>query len=112
MKGSLPSATRTQRRADSDPGFDADPVIHRGPNALLAAEVSLRRLDRDVPEEELDLLQLAARRMAQPSACSPKIVRREPLDARFAGVLADHVPDCLSVKLSPQAFPFSLTRRK
>ena len=46
-------------------------------------------------EQELDLLQFAARRVAQPSTCPPEIVRCEPLDARFAGVLADHVPDCL-----------------
>ena len=47
--------------------FNADPITHRGPNALLAAEVSLRRLDGNVSEQELDLLQFAARRVAQPS---------------------------------------------
>jgi len=29
----------------SDLGFDADPVVNRGSNALLAAEVSLGRLN-------------------------------------------------------------------
>lgn len=40
--------------------FDADPVIHSRADALLAAEISLRRLDRDVSEQELDLLQFAS----------------------------------------------------
>ena len=40
-------------------GFDADVVVHGGSNALLAAEVSLGRLNRDVPEEELDVIQRA-----------------------------------------------------
>ena len=76
-------------------GFDAYTVVDCGANALLAAEVTLGRLNRNVPEEELNLLQFASRRMAQTSTCPPKIVWREPLDARFAGVLADHVPDRL-----------------
>src|SRR5262245_16301022 len=42
--------------------------------------------------------------MAQPGTCPPEVVRSEPLDTRFAGVLAEHVPDCLSVRPSPQAF--------
>jgi hypothetical protein len=35
--------------------FDADPVVNGGVNALLAAEVSFGRLNRHVPEEELNL---------------------------------------------------------
>ncbi len=31
--------------------------------------------------------------MTQPCACHPKVMRREPFNARFAGVLAHHVPD-------------------
>jgi hypothetical protein len=30
--------------------------------------------------------------MTQPGTGPPEIVRLEPLDTRFAGVLADHVP--------------------
>ncbi len=66
MNGSLRPATRTRRRAPSGLCFDADPLIHGGPNALLAAEVWLRRLDGNVSEQELDRLQFAARRVAQP----------------------------------------------
>jgi hypothetical protein len=32
-------------------GFDADPVVNGGSNALLAAQVPLGSLNRDVPEE-------------------------------------------------------------
>jgi hypothetical protein len=36
--------------------LDADPVIDRGSNPLLAAEVTFGRLHRNVPQEKLDLL--------------------------------------------------------
>ena len=76
-------------------GFDAQAIVNGSPNSLLAAEVPLGRLNGDVPEEELNLLEFAARRMAQPSTRSPEIVRREPLNTRFTGVLANEMPDCL-----------------
>jgi hypothetical protein len=41
-------------------GLDTDPVVHGGSDALLAAKVSLDRLNRDVPQEELNLFQFAA----------------------------------------------------
>jgi hypothetical protein len=41
---------------------------------LLAAQVSLGGLDRDVTEEKLDLFKLAAGGMTQPSACSPQVM--------------------------------------
>ena len=47
-------------RRNSGRGLDSDLVVYGGSNSLRAAEVSLRRLHRDVPEEELDLLQFAA----------------------------------------------------
>ena len=60
MKGATVGHS-TQRLVPSGLCFDADPIIHCGPNALLAAEVSLRRLDGNVSEQELDLLQFASR---------------------------------------------------
>ena len=64
-------------------------------NALLAAQITFSRLDGDVPEKKLYLLQFSTRGMAQPGARSAKIVRRKPLDTCFVGVLADDVPDGL-----------------
>jgi hypothetical protein len=35
--------------------LDADLVVHRGPNSPFASEVSLGGLDREMPEEKLNL---------------------------------------------------------
>jgi hypothetical protein len=45
-------------------GFNSQSVVHGNPELLLASEVALRRLDGDVAEQELDLIQLPARQMA------------------------------------------------
>src|SRR3981081_802477 len=49
-------------------GFDSDGIIDRRPNPLLAAKVSLGRLNRDMSQQELDLLQFASGSMTQTSA--------------------------------------------
>jgi hypothetical protein len=53
------SATLPEPR-DSGIWFDSDAIIDRRPNPLLAAKVSLGRLNRDMSQQELDLLQFAA----------------------------------------------------
>jgi hypothetical protein len=78
----------------SGPRLDANAVIDGRLNALLAAEVPLGRLNRDVSEQELNLLQLATRRMAESDTCPPEVMRREPINARFTGVVPNDVPDC------------------
>jgi hypothetical protein len=78
---------------DSALRFNADAIIDGAANALLAAQVPLGRLDRNVPEKKLNLLQFATRRMAEPGTRPAKIVWCKPLYACFAGVLADHAPD-------------------
>ena len=45
------------------------------PQFLFAAEVSFGGLDRDVPEQELDLLQFPASYMTQASAAAPQVMR-------------------------------------
>ena len=92
----------------SGPRLDADAAVDGGTNALLAAEVPLGRLNRDVPEQELNLLQLATRRMAEPGTCPPEVVRREPVSARFTGVLPNDAPDGFSVRPSPRRSRFCL----
>ena len=57
--------------------------------------ISLRRLHRYVPQQELNLLQLAASRMAEPRAGSSTIVRRKLGDARLRGVVLHDMPDHL-----------------
>lgn len=96
---------------DSALRFDADAIIDGTANPLLAAEVPLGRSNGDVPEEKLNLLQFAARRMAEPRTRATKIVRPEPVDAGFASVLPDHVPDGFLSQSIAQTFPFLFTRR-
>jgi hypothetical protein len=69
------SATLPEPPADSAIWFDSDAIIDRRPNPLLAAKVSLGRLNRDMSQQELDLLQFAACSMAQTSARPPQVVR-------------------------------------
>lgn len=35
----------------------------------------LRRLDRHVPEQELDLIELAARQVTETGTCTPEVMR-------------------------------------
>ena len=56
--------------------LDADVVVHSSANTLLASEVSFRRLDRNVSEQELDLFQLSARGMTELRAGAPQIMWR------------------------------------
>jgi len=44
--------------------LDAHPVVDGVAELLLAAEVSLRGLDGDMPEQELDLIEFAAGQVA------------------------------------------------
>jgi hypothetical protein len=48
--------------------LQSDPVVHRVPEALLAAQVSFSCLHRDVPQQKLDLFKLTARGVAQAGA--------------------------------------------
>ena len=57
-------AEETSGRRGSALRLQADLVIDGSPEPLLAAHVPLRRLHRNVPEKELDLLKFSARRMA------------------------------------------------
>ena len=49
-----------QNLGDSAIWFDSDAIIDRRPNPLLAAKVSLGCLNRDMSQQELDLLQFAS----------------------------------------------------
>jgi hypothetical protein len=61
-------------------GFDSQSVVDGSSEPLLAAEVPLGRLDRDVPEQKLDLIQFTACEMAETRASAPQIVRGQLVD--------------------------------
>jgi len=84
------SATLPQR--NSGRGLDSDFVVYGRSNSLRAAEVSLCRLHRDVPEEELDLLQFAASGAAESGTASAEVMRREFADPSLFRELLNDVP--------------------
>lgn len=82
-------------------------VVHRAAEILLAAEVTLCGLHRDVPEQELNLLQLTTAVVAQFRAGSSQIVRRDMLQPHSLATALHDVPDdILRDTLSP-FFPCS-----
>ena len=46
--------------------------------SLFATQVSFRGPDRNVPEQELNLIQFATSQMAEPGAGAPQVMRGEP----------------------------------
>ena len=60
--------------------LDAHPVIDSLAELLLASQVALGGLDRDVPKQKLNLIQFAAGKVTQPCASTAKVVRRKLLD--------------------------------
>ena len=63
--------------------FDTDAIVDGSANELFAAEITFGSLHRNVSEQELNLLQLAARRVAELRARAPQVVRRKTGNARF-----------------------------
>ena len=72
--------------------FDAELVIHGESELLFAAEIVFRCLDGDVAEQELDLVELAARQMAETRTCSAQIVGRQLVYSRSRGRFLDDLP--------------------
>jgi hypothetical protein len=80
---------------ENSPGFDSKSVVYSHSQTLLAANIALCGLHRDMPEEKLDLLKLASRIMAEPRTGPPQIMRRETWNVHGRGSLLDNAPDCL-----------------
>ena len=68
-------------------------IVHRMSEILFAAEISFRRLDRCMSQQELNLLQLTAAIVAQLRAGPPQVVRCNVLQACSLAAGSDHVPD-------------------
>jgi hypothetical protein len=84
-------------RATADPscsnvGLDADPVIHRVLKALLTAQIPLSRLDGDVAEQKLDLVQFPSGIAAEAGTGAAEIMWRQILNGCSFGAVLHDVP--------------------
>jgi hypothetical protein len=87
--------------------FQSNPIIHRIAEALFATQVPLRRLHRDVPEKELNLLQFSTRLLAKTGANPAEVVRRERLDLTvFCSLLHDTSNDLGTESRAPNPASF------
>ena len=91
-------------------GFNADSVIDRISKTLLTAKIPLGRLDGDVAQQKLDLVQvpsgIAAQTRAGPRSCGAKF--------SIAALLAQSLTTCqtaLSDTPGPQVLPARQTHR-
>jgi hypothetical protein len=75
--------------------FEPDFVIDRISEPLLAAQVSFRRLDTHVTEQELDLLKFPTSFVTQSGARATQIVRSNIFDAALRRALFHYAPDHL-----------------
>src|ERR1700722_15401954 len=103
----MPPMARTARHSSKPPsrralrdlrrslrvGLQPDPIIHRVAETLFAAQVPLRRLHRDMPKKELNLLQLTAGLMTKTGTSPTKVVWRERLDITSLRFLLHDTPN-------------------
>jgi len=82
--------------------LDPNAIVHCVPDSLLAAEIFLSRLNRNVSKQKLNLLQFAASDMAKTGTRAAKIMRRQLMQPELCGVVFDNVPDhSVSHKVAP-----------
>ena len=79
--------------ACSAPRLDTNLIIDCASYALSATEVSLSCLNGNVPEEQLDLFEFTARKMAGACTSAAKVVRRQFLNPCLLGAILYDVPD-------------------
>ncbi len=73
--------------------LDADPIVNGVGNPLLAAKISLGRLNRHVSKEKLNLVEFTAGLMAEQRASPPEIVRRKFINAGSSRILSNDMPN-------------------
>ena len=81
-------------------------IVYRMSEILLAAEIAFRRLHGCMPQQELNLLQLATARVAKLGTGSPQVMRCNMLQARSLATTLDYVPH----DILRDAFPPHLSR--
>ena len=73
-------------------GSEVKQIVHWMPEILFAAEITFRRLDGCMPQQELNLLQLATAAVAQLRTSSPQVMRCNMLQASSLAATLDYVP--------------------
>jgi len=71
---------------------EVEKIVHRMAEILFAAQIAFGRLHRCMPQQELNLLQLATARVAELRTGSPQVMRRNMLQARSLAATLDYVP--------------------
>jgi hypothetical protein len=71
---------------------NSEAIINRVVQLLFASDVSLRCLDRSVPEQKPNLFEFAAAIMAEPGTCAAKIVGRQIGYACLSSTPLDGIP--------------------
>src|ERR1700686_921595 len=85
-----------------DVASEVKKIVHWMSEILFAAQIAFRCLDGCVPQQELNLLQLAPARVAQLRAGSAQVMRCNMLQARSFAAGFDYVPyDILRDAFSP-----------
>ena len=72
---------------------EVEKIVHWMPEILFAAEIVFRRLDGNMPQQELDLLQLSTIIVAQLRTGSPQIMWSDVLQSRPFAAGPHHVPN-------------------
>src|ERR1700733_1119020 len=87
--------------------LQAEPITRRIRQILSNAQITFRRLNRSMPQTQLNLLQRRSPLVRQLRKCAPKIVWSDFFQPDFVGVLLDRLEDalrCHAVAAEPVAF--------
>jgi YVTN family beta-propeller protein len=94
----LDRSARHERHRSGRLRFQPDAVVDRIPESLFTTEVTLRGLNRDVPQKELDLFKFATRLVAKAVTCPTQIMWSYRSEPAVGGCLSDNRPDDLGGK--------------
>jgi hypothetical protein len=88
--------------------LDPDPVIYSAADSLLASQIPLRGLNRNVPEQELNLFEFAASGLAESRAGPAKIMRGKVWNSSLSRRVFHDVPDRLDGNAITPRMPGSI----
>lgn len=90
--------------------LNPEAIVDGASKLLFAPEVPLRRLNRNVSQQELNLVQFSAGDVAQPRTRTAEIIWRQPLNSRASRRRPNDAPEHLADMPSPQTRPCLVDR--